>query len=314
MLAATFLLVLAGPSLVAASVSDITLLPLSTGAAALDGSPYGFYFVKYSGDIPAHNTRWTIAIEGGGWCVGGENCYDRSQEKVIHNKPGSLGSSTPYLGQKHGCSCMNTNTTDVESRSCNCIMMLYLDGGSFSGNVAKPVPVPGKPGKFVHYKGLRNLDATLDYAFAKLGLDKATEMVVTGGSAGGLSTFLHVDRIAQRLKQGAPDCKLVTAAPVVGYFLDHSNYQQERSPPPAAASAATLYYPKTGNYSSWMKTVYTDQNITDALLPKCLAAFPTEPHKCFMSPHAVRFVSTPFFMFNSRFDAWQMDNDLQVPW
>ena len=96
----------------------------------------------------------------------------------------------------------------------------------------------GKPGKYVHYKGLRNLDATIDYAFAHLGLEKATEMVVTGqrkpqrpaahpppvqrrrhahrstaptalhlsagGSAGGLSTFLHVDRIAARMQKGAP--------------------------------------------------------------------------------------------------------------
>lgn len=32
-----------------------------------------------------------------------------------------------------------------------------------------------------------------------------------------------------------------------------------------------------------------------------------------MSPHMNKFIKTPFFMFNSRFDAWQMDNDLQVP-
>lgn len=46
---------------------NITLLPMSTGAAALDGSPYGFFFVKASN--PAEK-RWTISIEGGGWCVG----------------------------------------------------------------------------------------------------------------------------------------------------------------------------------------------------------------------------------------------------
>ena len=59
--------------------SNITLLPLSTGAAALDGSPYGFYFVKYAGDVPAHRNRWTISIEGGGWCVGVADCFHRSQ-------------------------------------------------------------------------------------------------------------------------------------------------------------------------------------------------------------------------------------------
>ena len=167
------------------------------------------YAVEYAGDIAAHRDRWTISIQGGGWCVGHSDCYARSQERVHDGKPGSLGSSIPYRGTAGSCHCMNTNGTDVESEGCNCIEMLYLDGGSFSGDVADPVPVPGLPGKFVHYKGLRNLDATFDYAFEHLGLDRATEMVVTGGSAGGLSTFLHADRIAQRLKAGAPGCKLV---------------------------------------------------------------------------------------------------------
>ena len=38
---------------------NITLLPLETGAAALDGSPYGFFFVPST-----TSTRWTISIEG----------------------------------------------------------------------------------------------------------------------------------------------------------------------------------------------------------------------------------------------------------
>eukprot|EP01047_Picozoa_sp_COSAG01_P048819 COSAG01_NODE_4783_length_4747_cov_3.078959_3_plen_340_part_00 len=299
-------------ALASRAVSDITLLPLSTGAAALDGSAYGFYFVRYAGDIAAHRNRWTISIMGGGWCVGVTSCFARSQETTHDGKPGSLGSSTPWVGQKHGCSCMNTNATHVETEGCNCIQMLYLDGGSFSGNVAEPVPVPGEPGKFVHYRGLRNLDATLEYAFAHLGLGLATEVVVTGGSAGGLSTFLHVDRIAQRVKAGAKDCQVVTAAPVVGFFLDHAIFRQMHSPPHHAATSHLLElaqpgqrivpqmgYPHSGNYSSWMQTVYADQNITAALLPRCLATYADTPHLCFMSPHMVAFITTPFFLFNS---------------
>lgn len=38
---------------------NITLLPLSTGAAALDGSPYGFFFIR-----SATSTQWTISIQG----------------------------------------------------------------------------------------------------------------------------------------------------------------------------------------------------------------------------------------------------------
>lgn len=302
-------------SITTATSAKITLLPLSTGAAALDGSPYGFYFEKYAGDIAAHSNRWTISLEGGGWCVGIEDCYSRSQQRTHDGKPGSLGSSIPYAGQEHGCGCMNTNSTDVLSKSCNCIMMLYLDGGSFSGDVTSPVPVPGRPGKFVHYRGLRNLDATLDYAFEQLGLDRATELVVTGGSAGGLSTFLHLDHIAQRMKVSAPSCVLVTGAPVVGYFLDHANYVQLHPPvagtsgQPARTKANQIAssYPHSGNYSSWMKTVVSDQNATAALLPECLAAFSDRPHLCFMSPHAVQFIRTPLFVFNSKFDAWQSE-------
>merc|ERR1712137_818282 len=33
-----------------------------------------------------------------------------------------------------------------------------------------------------------------------------------------------------------------------------------------------------------------------------------------MSPHMQRFIKTPFFMFNSKYDAWQLSWELQVPY
>ena len=39
--------------------------------------------------------------------------------------------------------------------------------------------------------------------------------VVAAGVQGGLSTFLHMDRVAARLKEEAPTCKKITGAPVV---------------------------------------------------------------------------------------------------
>ena len=63
---------------------NITLLPLSTGAAALDGTPYGFFFVKGSGG----SKQWTISIQGGGWCVGEADCLSRSEMTVHDGKPG----------------------------------------------------------------------------------------------------------------------------------------------------------------------------------------------------------------------------------
>lgn len=91
----------------------------------------------------------------------------------------------------------------------------------------------------------------------------------------------------------APSFKRITAAPVVGYFLDHANYaknvKRNRVEPPtkkAEVTATGQYsyeYPHTGNYSSFMEIVYRDQNVTEALSTDCLAAFPDEPHYCTLS-------------------------------
>jgi hypothetical protein len=147
-----------------------------------------------------------------------------------------LGSSKTW-SKTAGCGCMNVKEGDTSvqplDEDCNCIYMPYGDGASFSGYRPDPWPVPGtqtaeKPdGETLTFRGIKNFDATIDWAM-KHGLDKATEFVLTGGSAvramagrfptrcwDGLSTFLHMDRVAARLKKEAPTCKKITGAPVV---------------------------------------------------------------------------------------------------
>ena len=53
-----------------------------------------------------------------------------------------------------------------------------------------------------------------------------------------------------------------------------------------------------------------DGGLTEA----CRLKHPTQPHLCFMSPHMVDTIQTPLFMYNSRFDAWQLGNILQTNW
>lgn len=254
---------------------ELTLLPQSDdeSPACLDGSPYGFYFRPST----ANSTKWTTNIQGGGWCYDEALCHARSKT--------SLGSSK-YWPKSAGCSCMNAKE-DGEMDDCNCLYMPYGDGASFSGFRPKPWPVSASK-------------SNQDWAF-KHGLDKATEFVLTGGSAGGLSTFLHVDRASERLALEAPSCKHVRAAPVVGYFLDHDDFKKDAN-----------------NYTAFMQYIYHMQNLTfgsdGALTPSCQAAYPDKPHYCFMSPHMQQFIQTPFFMFNSKYDAWQLANELQTEW
>lgn len=285
----------------------IEFLPLATEAACLDGSPYAFYSAPAT--TTAGKTRWSINIEGGGWCYNETLCYERSL--------GRLGSSKGWPKTAGlGCAIYQPDGTALD---CQSIYMPYGDGASFSGYVKDPVPKSAWPlplspppahpipdNATLTFRGIRNFDATVDRLF-EMGIGNATEVVLTGGSAGGLSTFLHADRLAARIHAVNPHAK-VRAMPVVGYFLDHAN---------------AAHGPQ--NYTAWMKYIHTMQNLTvamgkdategGALDPACVEHYSAtdDVFKCFMSPHMNQFIDTPFFMLNSKYDAWQADNILQLP-
>lgn len=67
-----------------------------TGAespACLDGSPYGVYFRPN-----ATSTKWTIFLEGGGWCYDEKDCLQRSK----------ISSADPFGGQGSSKHCKYT--------------------------------------------------------------------------------------------------------------------------------------------------------------------------------------------------------------
>jgi hypothetical protein len=284
------------------SSGNLVLLP-QTGSpmdpAALDGSPYGFYFAP----TKTGSTQWTISIEGGGWCYDEQLCYSRSKTK--------LGTST-VLPQTAGCTCMNADENGPVT-DCNCLYMPYLDGASFSGYREKPWPVPNSTtNETLTFRGIRNIDVTLQWAF-KHGLENVTEFVLTGGSAGGLSTFLHIDRVAAQIRARSKTVQKIRAAPVVGYFLDHPNVDGTSGTPNTPSWAKE-------SYTGWMKYIYTMQNLTfggdeGGLTKACQIKHATEPWLCFMSPHMQDVIQTPFFVFNSKYDEWQINNILKAsPW
>lgn len=188
----------------------LTLLPQDAGIespATLDGSSYGFYWKPSQS---GKSTKWTISIEGGGWCYNEAECYSRSKGALGTSKawpatmPFSLDPTGFHFRQwEMGCMNAKGDTLDMD---CNAIYLPYGDGASFSGFRGKPWTVPGTNEK-LFFRGIKNLDATIEWAL-RHGLANATELVVTGVSAGGLSSFLHVDRIAQRVRQESPSVQV----------------------------------------------------------------------------------------------------------
>jgi hypothetical protein len=66
-------------------------LPLDTGAACLDGSPYMFAICKST----TSNANWTIGIQGGGWCYDELDCLGRAGTP--------LGSSKTWGNESYPC-------------------------------------------------------------------------------------------------------------------------------------------------------------------------------------------------------------------
>ena len=67
------------------------------------------------------------------------------------------------------------------------------------------------------------------------GFARATDVIVSGGSAGGLAAFLHADAIAARLPASVARYGV---APLSGFFLDHATHA---GAPRFAAAMAGVY-------------------------------------------------------------------------
>ena len=94
--------------------------------------------------------------------------------------------------------------------------LYYCDGGSFSGDRSEPIDAGN--GTLLYFRGSRILHEVMTALLAQHGLDHASEVVVTGGSAGGLSAYLHANYIRSRV----PSAASVVVMPLSGFFLDSS--------------------------------------------------------------------------------------------
>ena len=99
----------------------------------------------------------------------------------------------------------------------NIVSLMYTDGSSQTSDIDAPVSVPGWPTP-IYYRGARILSATISSLLAA-GLSDATDVVISGCSAGGLSVYLHVDKWAAAVHASQPSARIVGLADS-GFFLD----------------------------------------------------------------------------------------------
>lgn len=150
-----------------------------------------------------------LFFQGGGWCYDDIYCAARANS--------TLGSSkllAPNETSYYGTGGMYPENSSLAG--ANHVRLAYTDGASFSGMRDEPVIVGGQN---VHYRGFANLQAILHDLEQNHSLLSAKQILVSGGSAGGLAAYLHAPYIAKRYGGTSQ----VGAAPCSGAFLDHPN-------------------------------------------------------------------------------------------
>ena len=264
---------------------------VSSGAVCLDGSPVPLYVRPGSG---ADAANMIVFFEGGGWCESDEDCAGRAGT--------ALGSSKFTISTMNSRDLLSPNCT-ANPYFCNWSFAYaaYVDGASRSGDAAEPVTVGGTT---IFYRGARVLNASITALLAPGGvgagmpsLAAAPRLLLSGSSAGGLTTYLHADAIAAAVRAVNPAVD-VRAVPEVGFFID-------------GASIWAGEHIMTGVFAR----VAAFQNVTGGAAAHvnaaCVAATPAaERWRCFMAQYTLPFMQTPTFIVNSMVDEWQTQNVL----
>jgi len=170
----------------------------------------------------------------------------------------------------------------------NQVYLPYCDGTSFSSSLADPVTVGSTE---IYFRGYDILMGVLDALVEKHGLGEATELVITGGSAGASAVYYHTAKIASR----APNAK-VYSIPDAGFFLNLPNENGQNLWPEQMKSVFAL----SGAYAN------LDEN--------CLAKYPgaEDQWKCMFPQFYAELITIPTFNVMSLYDSSELAATLNL--
>jgi len=253
----------------------LTAAAQNDGAVCIDGTPSAYFYRPGTG---SGANKWYIHHEGGGWCYNLGDCFGRSKTDLGSSKnyPMTMNNDGGYFSESASNNPLMYNW--------NAVYLKYCDGGSFSGNNESAADYNGAK---LYFRGIRILTAMFQDLFRNRRLSGATDVVVSGCSAGGLATYLHLDWWRTNL----PSNIRVVGMPDSGFFRDFEG-------PP--------------RYHSNMMWVFNQMNSTSGVNADCIRAFaPSKTEwSCIFAEHTAPFIRTPIFPLQSVYDSWQVGNDL----
>jgi hypothetical protein len=136
----------------------------------------------------------------------------------------------------------------------------------------------------------------------------ASEIVISGCSAGGLGIYLGIDQMAAIVKAANQSIK-VSAMADSGFFPDYTsddNWMTENQYPEALIGDRM-------DFSTSMKNVFKFANVSSGAHPKCIATNAKYPEKCIFAEYLAPHIVTPLFALQPQHDHWQIWHILGKP-
>ncbi|GMN47655.1 hypothetical protein TIFTF001_016837 [Ficus carica] len=249
---------------------------VTKGAVCLDGSPPAYHF---SPGFGSGINNWLVQIEGGGWCNNVTICLARKNTR--------LGSSKAMVKELSFSGILsNKQKFNPDFYNWNRIKVRYCDGSSFTGDVEAVNPATN-----LHFRGARVFLAIIEDLKAK-GMKNAQNAILSGCSAGGLTSILNCDRFRSLM----PSTTKVKCLSDAGYFINTQDVS-------GAKHIETFYSEVVATHGSAKNL---PSSCTSRLSPGLVGAL----IRCFFPQYVVSQIQTPIFFVNAAYDSWQIKNIL----
>lgn len=238
------------------------------GAVCLDGSPPAYNLHRGSG---TGINSWLVHIEGGGWCNNVTTCLNRKNTR--------LGSSSKMDEELAFSGIMSNDPKyNPDFYNWNRVKIRYCDGASFTGDVEAVDPATN-----LHFRGARIWLAVMEELLSK-GMNDAENALLSGCSAGGLTSILHCDSFRALLPMGTK----VKCLSDAGYFINAEDV--------AGESRIATYFEEI------VKLHGSKKNLPASCRTN------SRPDLCFFPQYVAPKIQTPLFILNAAYDSWQIRN------
>ena len=253
----------------------------NSGAVCLDGGPADYYFAKGE-----ETTKYVLFFQGGGWCFNEDDCWSRRNTSLGTTRDDPSTKDLNKVSQLQ-----NIKSANPLMYNWNKAYFRYCDGMSYGGDVTDPIINPNNSTLKMYYRGKRILNAFFESLRNDYGMDKATEVVIGGSSAGGLAVFLHSNYFIKNFFNVAQTKVVMT--PDVGFFIEYNGYQGKT------------------NWANKMKYIYQMQNIESSIFdPNCFNNANWNDSECVFAQNIAGDNLSPTFILNSQYDSYQAENIL----